>query len=219
MRIKPGQEGHHLEHALHLGAFEGQAAGHDHADVARAEDDEALAGHVAFHVDPALGGAGGVDAGRARAGEADLGAGALAAAHRQHDGAGFDVQHAVGFAGGVDAPARADIQHHRVQQGFNAQREGFVDEELGIGRAGQVFLEHFQPEAVVDALQQDAAQLEIALDDQNVLGAVLFGGDGGCQPARTAADDDHVVFVFARHLPSICLYIALCLLRGARATS
>ena len=85
---------------------------------------------------------------------------------------------------------------------LDAQGEGFVDVELGVGGAGQIFLEHLQPEAVVDALQEDAAQLEIALDDQNVFGAVLAGGDGGRQPARAAADDDHVVFGFARHLPS-----------------
>ena len=42
---------------------------------------------------------------------------------------------------------------------------------------------------------KNAAQFDIALDHQHILGAVLFGGNRGGQSARTAADDDHIVFL------------------------
>jgi len=194
-----GEEGHHFQHALHLRAFQRQAAGHDHADVARAEDDVALAGHIAFHVDPALGGAGGVHAGRACAGDADLGAGALAAAHGQHDGARLHIHKPAALAAGQDAPLRADIQHHGVEQRLDAQRQGLIDEALGVGWAGQVFVEHLQAKTVVDTLLQNAAQLLVAFDQQYVVRAVLLGSNGRRQPAGAGSDDDNIVFMQAGH--------------------
>ena len=75
------------------------------------------------------------------------------------------------LAGGKDAALRGDIQHHRIQQGFDAQAKRFVDEALRIAGTGQILFEDFQAKTVVDALQQDAAQLNIALDDQHIFGA------------------------------------------------
>ena len=48
----------------HLDPFEGEPAGHDQPDVARAEDDDPPAGQDAVEVDEPLGRAGGEDAGR-----------------------------------------------------------------------------------------------------------------------------------------------------------
>ena len=56
---------------------------------------------------------------------------------------------------------------------FDAQRLHLRDEPRGILGAGQFFLECMQPKTVVDALVQDAAQLAVALQNQNVLHAVL----------------------------------------------
>lgn len=61
---------------------------------------------------------------------------------------------------------------------------------------GHVLVKKFQPEAIVDALQQDAAEFHVALDDQHIFCTVLFCGDGGRQPARAAADKDDVVVGF-----------------------
>jgi len=62
---QPGQVGHNFQHAVHMGAFQRQAAGHNHANIARAEDHELFARHVTFHVHPALGSARRIDARRA----------------------------------------------------------------------------------------------------------------------------------------------------------
>ena len=56
-------------------------------------------------------------------------------------------------------------------------------------RPGQLLTEGVQAEARVDTLVEDAAQLLIPLDDENVFYAVLSGGDGGGQPRGASADD------------------------------
>ena len=86
------------------------------------------------------------------------------------------------FAGGEDAALRGDIQHHGIQQGFHPEGQRFIDKALGVSRAGQVLLEDFQAKTVVDALLQNAAQFLVALDDQHIFGAILFGGDGAASP-------------------------------------
>ena len=54
---------HQLEHGLHMRALERHAARHDHADVARAEDDDLAAGHTVVQVHVRLRGACGKHAG------------------------------------------------------------------------------------------------------------------------------------------------------------
>ena len=46
-----------------------------------------------------------------------------------------------------------------------------------------------QAEARVDALVEDASQLLVPLDDEDVLHALFPGGDGGGQARGPSADD------------------------------
>ena len=72
----------------------------------------------------------------------------------------------------------------------------FIYVILGVGWAGHVFIEELQAEAVVDALQQDAAQFNVAFDNQDVVRPVFLSRAGGRQAPRAAADDDHIIVVF-----------------------
>ena len=137
-----------------------------------------------------------IDAGGACAGQHDLRPGALPAAHGEDDGPRLQFQVAQVFIDGEDLSFGGDIQHHGIHQGLDAEAFDLLNEILGIGRAGHIFTEKFQPEAVVDTLQQDPAQFDIALDDQDIVCTVLFSGNGGSQPAGAAADDDDVIGVF-----------------------
>jgi hypothetical protein len=65
---------------------------------------------------------------------------------------------------------------------FDAHRKRLVDEALRVERPGQILLEDLHPKAVVDALQQDAAQLHVALDDQHIFRAVLLGAMAAASP-------------------------------------
>ncbi len=78
--------GQDLGHGEDLGSFQSHAACHDQSDVPGAQDHDALAHHEAFHVDEALGGPCGVDAGRPGAGDVDGPSGAFPAAHGEHHG-------------------------------------------------------------------------------------------------------------------------------------
>jgi len=196
------QVGHHLEHTLDLGALEGQASRHDHTDVARAQDHNLFPGHIAFDVHPSLCGACRVDASRARARDADLGPRALATAHREHQRPGAQLVVAVARTGDKDAAravaarVRFDIEDHRVKQCVNAEAHGLVDEALGVARAGEILSEDLQTEAIVDALEKDAAQLAVAFQKEHIVGAGLLCSARSSQAARPAADDDHVVVAF-----------------------
>ena len=65
----------------------------------------------------------------------------------------------------------------------------FFDEAVGVLGACQLLAEGVQAEACVDALVQNAAQLFITLNDENVFNAAFSGGDGSGQPCRASADD------------------------------
>ena len=77
---------HDLDAGEHLRALERHAARHDETDVARAENDDAPADHVALNIKVALCSAGGENTCRTGARDGDRAAGALAAAHREDDG-------------------------------------------------------------------------------------------------------------------------------------
>ena len=92
------QERHHFENTFHFCTFKGEAAGHDHADIAGTQNNKAFAGHKSFHVHPALGGTGGKYSRWARAGDADLSARFFATAHREDDGPGLDIHNTAALA-------------------------------------------------------------------------------------------------------------------------
>ena len=78
------------------------------------------------------------------------------------------------------------------QQERDVPLHGLIDEALGIFRAGQLLLKGMEAEAVVDALVEDAAELRIALQNQDVLAARVVRGDRRGKARRAAADDEHV---------------------------
>ena len=127
-----GEERHDLQHALHFGPFEGQAAGHDHTDVTGAQDDETIAGQVTLDVHEALGGARSVHARWPGARDTNLSAGALATTHGQHNGPRIQLCEARPLADSVDMAGRGDVQYHGVEQSFHSQLLDLADEPLGI---------------------------------------------------------------------------------------
>ena len=143
---------HDLDAGEHLRALERHAARHDETDVARAENDDAPADHVALDIKVALCSAGGENACRTGARDGDRAAGALAAAHREDDGLCLKVLIAALGGDDVNVLVRGDVQHHGVQTDVHAGLAYHVDKAAGILRAGQLFLEIVQTEAVVDAL-------------------------------------------------------------------
>ncbi len=73
--------GKDLVDTFHLQAFQGQAPGHYHPDIAAAQYHCPASRQQSLDIYQALGGAGGIDPGRTAAGDHDLGAGAFPAAH------------------------------------------------------------------------------------------------------------------------------------------
>ena len=184
--------GHDLHAGQHLGPFQRHPPGHDQADVAAAQNEHPFAYQIALHVDIALGGTGGVDAGRAGARDADGPAGALPAAHAEDDALCFEDLVALLLADTVDLFIRRDLQHHGAQLHPDASGAQHFNVAPGVLRAGELFAETVQPEAVVDALVQDAAQLVVTLQNQNIAQAVLPCAVGCGKACRAAADDDQI---------------------------
>ena len=184
--------GHQLHAGQHLGALKGHAAGHDEADIATAEDDHALAGHIALKVDKFLRRAGGEHARAARAGRGQRAAGPLAAAHGQHDGPGLKELHALVPAHSGHEALAVHAEHGGAAAHLDAHLLHAIDVALGIFGAGQLLLEAVQAEAVMDTLAQNAAHLVFALQHQQVFHARLTRGDGRRHACRARADDQHV---------------------------
>ena len=192
--LQPAGIGHQLRHHLDLGPLQGHAAGHDEPDIAGAQDDHLPTGHIALHIHQPLGGARGVDARRAAAGYAQRAPGPLPAAHGQDDRLGVELEQPVLPVHGGDGLIRRQIQHHGVQLIGDAQLLHLLNEPPGILGAGELLLKGVQAEAVVNALVQDAAQLVVPLQDEDIPQARLVGRRRSSQPRRAAADDDKFVF-------------------------
>ena len=88
--------GHELGNACHLGALQREAARHDKADVARAQDEHFAARHEAFHVHQPLSCAGGIDARGPIAGDEERAARTLPAPHGKHYGSRLNNLHPLG---------------------------------------------------------------------------------------------------------------------------
>ena len=67
-----------------------------------------------------------------------------------------------------------------------------IDESLGIYRAGQLLRKGVESEAVVDALVEDAAELRVPFQNQDVPAARVVRGNRRGKARRAAADDEHV---------------------------
>ena len=88
----------------------------------------------------------------------------------------------------------ADIQNHCGELIGNFQCERLVDETGSVFWSGQLFLKGVEPEAVVDALIQNAAQLSdpVPRISRSLQLGFFMGGDGGRQAGRASADDDQI---------------------------
>ena len=128
-----------------------------------------------------MGGAGCKDAGRPVAGNGDRTAGPLAAAHRENDRAGGDLQVSVGRIDGGYDPVRRDRQHHRVR--FEDDRGGrkFGKSAIRVLGSGKFLFIDLKAEAVVDTLIEYSARLVVPLQDEDVSDALATGLGGGCK--------------------------------------
>ena len=183
---------HQLSNGEDLCALERHAAGHDEADVAAAKDDDAAANHAALDVDKALRRTRRIDARRTEAGDVQCAAWPFAAAHGEDDALRLNCKAAVGGIERGHGLVRRDAEHHGVQQERDVPLRSLINESLGIFRAGQLLLEGVESEAVVDALVEDAAELRVPLQNQDVPAARVVRGDRRSKARRTAADDEHV---------------------------
>ena len=66
-----------------------------------------------------------------------------------------------------------------------------VDKPRGVFRAGELFAEANKPEAIVDALFEDAAEARFPLDEQRFC-ACAIGGKRGGKSGGACADDGYV---------------------------
>jgi len=84
LRNVAGQAGgiwHQLEHSLHMGAFQGHSAGHNHTDIAGTQNNDLFAGHAVIEVHVRLRSTGREHAGRTFTGDAQRATAAFLAAH------------------------------------------------------------------------------------------------------------------------------------------
>ena len=143
---------HDLEHHLDFCAFQRHAARHDESDITRAQNNDFFARHIALDIDKALRRAGGVDARRTGAADADCTAAALTATHCKHNRARLNGQNAVLAVDCGDDAILRDAQHHGITLVLDTQLVDLCMEACGILRAGQLLAEDVQTEACVDAL-------------------------------------------------------------------
>ena len=181
--------GEDLRHCVDLGALQGHAPGHNKPDVAASEDHHIFSGHKALHIHQALGGTGGIDTRRTVAGDVQRAPGPLPAAHGQNHRLGLDLNEPRLRSGDGKHPVLGKIQHHGAQQIGNVHLLHPVNESPGVLGARQLLAEGVQTEACVDALVEDAPQLLVPLDNEDVLHALFPGSDSGSQTRRASADD------------------------------
>ena len=153
---------------MELCPLQRHSPGHDQADVAAAQDHHVPAGHQPLHIHQPLGGTGGIDARRAAAGDVQGPPGPLPAAHGQDHRIGAELHQARLPARQRQHPVRRQVQHHGVQQVRDVQLPDLAGKPPGVLRPGKLPGEGVQAEARVDALVQNAAQLPVPLDDQQL---------------------------------------------------
>ncbi len=167
-------------------------AGHDHADVAGAQDDETLPGHIALYIDQALGRARRIHARRPAARDGQGAPGSLPAAHGQDEGLGGDAYQALTGVGGDEGQGVVDRQDHGLGEELYVRVVRPVHPAGGVLGSREVLLEYLQPETVVNALGENASQLPAAFHHEDSLRTALTGPIGGGQPCRPAAYDRYI---------------------------
>ena len=200
---------HDLEHHLDFCAFQRHAARHDESDITRAQNNDFFARHIALDVDKALRRAGGVDARRTGAADADCTAAALTATHCKHNRARLNGQNAVLAVDCGDDAILRDAQHHGITLVLDTQLVDLCMEACGILRAGQLLAEDVQTEASMDALLQDTADIAVAFQNEDVVTAIFLGCNCGSKTRRAAADNDYTAFFHCRPLLYLVLPVSM----------
>ena len=189
-----GRMRHQLVHAHHLGPLRRQTARHDQPDVSRPEDHRATPGQAPLEVHEVLRAARREHARRTRARQVERAQPALARAGGQHHGARLDRMRAARVhrvhrerRSVVRAP-RIDGRHAGTRQHVHRARvRKRVDLALRVLGTRQLHAEAVQPEPVVHALLEDAAQLLLTVEQKHAR-ALLRGrlgcGYAGCPAAR-----------------------------------
>ena len=189
--------GHDLHDSRDFAALQDELAGHDQADVAGADDDDAAAGQVTVDIEVALGSAGSHDARAAGTGNEEGVAAALTAAHGEDDGLCPDLHESLFRTHGSDGPVRVQFDHEGVQEIRNPQLLHHIRVSGGKFHAGQILFEAVQAESVMNALLQDSAQGRVPLQDQDIPHTVFICADSGRHSRGPAADDDKFHFFHA----------------------
>ena len=201
---KTGRLLHYLYAGENLRAGERESPRHDEPDVARAEYHHAASRHDAVHVDETLDGARRIDARRSRSRRHQRPSRTLAATHGENHGARLVNLEPAAWRHRRDLRTavrlRRDVQHHRAADNRDAERIRLVDKPLRVFGAGQLLLEAVEPEAVVDALLQNAARRVVTLDDKDVRRARLLRRAGSGESRRSRAHDKHIERVKSREL-------------------
>ena len=139
-------------------------------------------------------------AGRTVARRADGAAGTFAAAHGEDDRLALYGDEAVFRADSRDGFIFMDVENHRIDEDFDFRFILYqVVASLRVARAGQLFLEVMQAEAVVDALLENAARFAVAFEDEDFLRAVFPSAVCGRKTCRAAADDDNIIQLFSHY--------------------
>ena len=164
------QRGALLDERRDLAAQQGEAAGHDHADVPAAEDHDAPPDVVAAEVDEGLGLPGGEYARGARPGDVQRADGLLPrAAAEQAARKGDALQPGAGGEQGRPVVGEGEDRRAEPQpDGGRVGEHGGV--ARGVLRPAQVLAEAVQAETAVDALGQNAADALGAVNKQNARG-------------------------------------------------
>lgn len=105
------------------------------------------------------------------------------------DGAGLYLLIAGLRADIVKRLVGVQMEYQRAGNTADSQLADLRREALRVGRAGQLFAEGVQAEAVMDALQQDSAGFGIALQDQDVADAFFICADRRRHAGAAAADN------------------------------
>ena len=183
---------HQFHAGQHLGTLQGHAAGHDQADVAAAQNDHPLAGHIAFQIDEFLSRTGGINTRAAGAGGRQCAPGTFPAAHSQNQCARFEKLNALFFTDSGDKTVFVNGKNGSAAANLDAQFLYLVNISLRILRAGQFFLEAVKAEPIVNTLAKNAAHVGFPLQHQKIVHARLFGGDRSGHARRARAHNEHV---------------------------
>ena len=192
LRFKPPEYG--MSSATHTTC-------HDQSDVARSENHDLTSRHLTFHVYEPLGSTGRVDACGSIARNGERAARTLATTHRKYDCPGLHAIDPSLLTHGMDHKVRRDVDYHGPQAELNAHFMCTVLIARRILGTRELLLERVQPEAVVDALVEDAPEPVVSLNHEHALAAALARGNGCRQPCGSATNNHDIIAQHVTRLP------------------